>query len=360
MVAVGGTHSCALTLAGAAYCWGENASGQLGVGRSDTVAHRVPLKVTGGVIFRGLVAGLGHTCGLTTTGEVYCWGNNRSGQLGSVFLGQFASPTRVEGIPAMTALAAGDYHTCGLTNDGIAYCWGDNAVGQLGDGRISSTPFELGAAPRPTPEPVAASQAFVAIAAGHYSSCAISREGATYCWGGDAARELGMTLSGGCPVELYGWDYYSVGMVSDYPCSTVPVRVNLGRGLTSLSAGGDGQCGVTADAALVCWGFLFDAPFVVPGARVSRAWVTESSVCGLEMSGVVTCWSLDGTFSITLPFGGDVMLVNLDSNGAHTCGVSQATPGAVYCEGSNDKGQLGDGTTYHRGLAVGVISPREP
>jgi alpha-tubulin suppressor-like RCC1 family protein len=79
-ISVGGNHACALTADATAYCWGQNAAGQLG--DSSTTRRNSPTKVAGDLRFTQISAGFQHTCGLTTSGAVACWGNNRSGELG--------------------------------------------------------------------------------------------------------------------------------------------------------------------------------------------------------------------------------------------------------------------------------------
>jgi alpha-tubulin suppressor-like RCC1 family protein len=81
VVSAGAGHTCAVTTTGAAYCWGENAGGQLGIGAASA-SHNTPQPVAGGHSFRMISAGFNHTCGVTTAGELYCWGSNNQNQLG--------------------------------------------------------------------------------------------------------------------------------------------------------------------------------------------------------------------------------------------------------------------------------------
>ncbi len=74
---VGSRHACALDSLGAAYCWGSNSSGQLGIGSADVAPHPLPASAHGTIHFRTLTAGRNHTCGLSGTGELYCWGPQR-------------------------------------------------------------------------------------------------------------------------------------------------------------------------------------------------------------------------------------------------------------------------------------------
>jgi alpha-tubulin suppressor-like RCC1 family protein len=91
--------------------------------------------VGGGLRFASLSAGASYTCGLTRAGDAWCWGYNAYGQLGNGTTATETSlPSAVQGGLRFTSLTAGAYHTCGMAVDGKGYCWGNNAAGQLGDG----------------------------------------------------------------------------------------------------------------------------------------------------------------------------------------------------------------------------------
>jgi len=349
-VAVGGTHSCAIAVTGAAYCWGANSNGQLGNGGADAGPHAFPQRVSGGVAFTSLVAGAMHTCGLTAASEAYCWGANSYGQVGP-FGSLVPVPTRLTGLK-FTRLTAGSLHTCGLTSDGRVLCWGDNTVGELGDGTERSTAASFGSVYRPTPTPILGGHSFVALAAGHFATCAVAVTGEAYCWGANSSRELGAD-AGKCRI-LYG-PYYEPPE-SDWACSTQPVQLNADA-LASVTASGSSFCGVTRSADLVCWGNNFLFPRVMPGGQYSAAWTLGSAACGLGLGGGVSCWSLYGEVLAARPFGDGPTLVNLSSTGSNFCGSSLEQPGRAYCSGGNEMGQVGDGTKEYRRFPVAVALP---
>src|SRR5207249_2488235 len=189
MISTGVWHTCGVTPGGAAYCWGDNFFGQLGDGTS--VARATPVPVAGGLRFAA-VGGLGfarvsagnvHTCGTTTHGAAYCWGYNVWGQLGDGTTTQRSMPARVTGRLRFSVVDAGSYFSCGVTIGGAAYCWGENLDGELGDGTTVS---------QSSPVPVAGGLDFAAVRAGWYHVCGRMKTGAgTYCWGYNAHGQLG-------------------------------------------------------------------------------------------------------------------------------------------------------------------------
>jgi alpha-tubulin suppressor-like RCC1 family protein len=112
---------------------------------TDFCSSEKPVRVVGGLAFGSVSAGQSHTCGVTTDHLAYCWGENFFGQLGTgddsgpdtcLYLGDTCSgrPVRVVGGLAFSEVSAGVSHTCGVATTGNVYCWGDNEFGQLGDG----------------------------------------------------------------------------------------------------------------------------------------------------------------------------------------------------------------------------------
>src|SRR5206468_198107 len=123
----------------AAYCWGRNVKGRLGIGGQVNIIFPQPTAVSRPP-FVMVAAGLDHTCGLTSTHDVYCWGDNLYGELGigSSDFDSHVTPQLVPGGVAFIQISAGRYHTCGVASDNRTYCWGNNGSGQLGDGSTTN------------------------------------------------------------------------------------------------------------------------------------------------------------------------------------------------------------------------------
>jgi len=201
-VSAGGDFTCGVTTGGSAYCWGDNAWGGLGAGSSDLNPHPAPVAVSGGFTFMSLSAGLEHACGMTTGGAAYCWGDNSHDQLG-VFGGDGCGgylsigvcrlvPTAVSGGLTFGSLRTGGEHTCGVTTGGAVYCWGNNDYQQLGTTYgpdVCGFSGEFGCSIEPTP--VSGGLTFASVTAGGWHTCGVTTGGLAYCWGDNRNGQLG-------------------------------------------------------------------------------------------------------------------------------------------------------------------------
>lgn len=185
-ITAGDRHTCALTAAGKAFCWGDNEWGQLGI-ESALPLVVFPFPVSGGHSFTSLDAGSRHTCGVSTAGEVLCWGAGDSGQIGDGQRQGRLVPTRVQSDETFVRVAAGGDHTCATASDDELWCWGRIQVGSIGDNTVEY---------RPLPELVEGSlTAFRAVRAGDRqdgaTNCGLALDGVLYCWGWGRTGQIG-------------------------------------------------------------------------------------------------------------------------------------------------------------------------
>lgn len=139
-ISLGVHHACGIRT-GRAYCWGFNARGNLGIGITADVTS--PTEVTGGSTDWATIVAAGdnlgaHTCATKTDRTLWCWGNNASGQLGQGDLTQRVYPTRSGAATTWSSVSDGVGSTrCGLRENRTLWCWGSNASGEAGTGNTS-------------------------------------------------------------------------------------------------------------------------------------------------------------------------------------------------------------------------------
>ncbi len=213
--AAGGSHSLGRRTDGTLYSWGRNAEGQLGLGTTISQSTPVNVPVPGGTgTWNGISAGGFHSLGLRSDDTLWIWGQNTSGQLG---IGASSpdtcstnacakSPQQVAlpgGSPAgshWSAAEAGDLHTLALRSDGTLWAWGDNTTGQLGIG--ASSPDTCGSNPCakspqqvPLPSGSPAGSTWIAVSAGGIHSMAIRSDGTLWTWGANGYGQLGIGVT---------------------------------------------------------------------------------------------------------------------------------------------------------------------
>jgi alpha-tubulin suppressor-like RCC1 family protein len=190
-VSARGDHTCARGSDGSVTCWGSDVSGELGDGQTGAGLHATTPRAIAGLTATSIAAGNAHTCALGDDGSLDCWGNNSSGQLGLGYIswnapGAVPSPSPLTAPMSGTRLAAGQAHTCARDGSGALWCWGVDGRGQLGNG-AETQPAERG-----VPTAIAVANLVVdAFSAGATHTCAIDHTGAPFCWGGNRNGELG-------------------------------------------------------------------------------------------------------------------------------------------------------------------------
>ena len=204
----------AVTTTSAMYCWGHNVNGELG--NNSTTQSNIPVQVVG-VGGTGLLSGIAsiaaggfHTCAVSTTGAVYCWGYNGYGEIGNNSTANSNVPVQVEGVggsgvlSGIASIAAGADHTCAVSTTGAVYCWGGNAFGELGNNSTteSNVPVQVEGVGR-----TGLLSGIATIAPGGYHTCALSATGRIDCWGYNDAGQLGnnSTTNSHVPVEVKGF-----------------------------------------------------------------------------------------------------------------------------------------------------------
>jgi len=207
------TFTCAVAEDGRGYCWGFNELGQLGRPAVDEICHELdgierpcsttPVAIAGAHTFTAVAAGSGHACALTPDGRAYCWGDNAFGQLGTSSTDQSMTPAEVAGDLRFASLTAGDRHTCGIATDGQAYCWGFISSGALGNtATFDNCGRELCST---TPVPVAGGKRFISLSASHgidgLHTCGVTTAHEAYCWGHNGLGQLGAGFRYGVSFE---------------------------------------------------------------------------------------------------------------------------------------------------------------
>ena len=305
----------------------------------------VPPPVDAG--FASLSAGLLHTCGITTTNHLYCWGWNRDGEIGDGSVVDRVYAVQVSQSLTFSVVSSGGGHTCAVAMGDAGYCWGLNLTGQIGDSTVMS---------RSTPTMPKGSLSFTGITTGGTFSCGLSATDSTaWCWGWARDGELGSRPTEVCSTSG-----------GPEPCSRAPIAVGGALRFMTISAGVRHVCALTPDSTAYCWGnndagqlgngTLADTalPVAVSGGLHFKAVTLGfSHSCGLTVSGDAYCWG-DNTWaqlgeaataqaSTPRAVNGGIIFLSLSAGAYHTCGIG--TGNSASCWGENANGQLGAPTT---------------
>ena len=356
-----GNHTCGLDSSGYAWCWGDNASGQLGDG---TTTNRVnPVKVSGH-IFTSISAGGYQTCAIDTSGYAWCWGYNGNGQLGDGTTTNRVNPVKVvdaDGNPYIfTSISTKSAYTCALDTAGKAWCWGDNVKGTLGNiiNLYVFNPVEVvdsGGNPysfkflskwvynQQTPQIYGIDYSnsvwswgvnpskFTAangynlnfIESGYYSnaSCALDPSGKAYCWGPNNFGQLGSgnNSSYGSPNAVVGNHTFS-----------------------ALSCYGTGSV-LALDTSNQVWQWgggptQNNYPILVKdgsGNPLQFKTLSRGGYAALDLAG--------NPWSYTTKLAGSYVFDSITEGAGFSCALDSA--GAAYCWGTNAFGQLGSNNT---------------
>jgi len=252
----GGTAAvCGITMAGEAFCWpalpSSTAFGVLGL--VPTSARFTMLSVEMGPDFN-FVGTVDVVCGLTPTGEIYCWQRGDSQ----------TSPQQVSGAVKYKTVSVGGYsrggssnkyRACALDLNGAAFCWG---TASLGDGNPAPSSEQT------TPVAVGGSLRFDSISLGGLDACGLTSAGEVYCWGSDEYKPVLAPTLIPTTVRFKAISVNGIfcGIVTDstvycwsnYPQLGPPVQVSTTYHFSAISAGDPEICGLTLEGPEVCWG----------------------------------------------------------------------------------------------------------
>eukprot|EP01083_Nonionella_stella_P262599 892772_1 len=325
-------------------CWGYNAYGQLGHGDTSNRGDGpnelgVEINLGSNFIPKQIVAGAMHTCALSITSAIKCFGKNNYGQLGYgdtnnrgdesgemgdnlpiIQLGSGFEPIQV---------ALGARHTCAISSDDRVRCWGLNDEGQLGIGNMNNIGDDSGEMGVNLPPPIDLGSSFISaqIVAGSYHTCALSTANRAKCW---------------------GWNIYGQ------------------LGLGDASDRGDGPDEMGDNLPYVDLGSNFDIMHITAGS---------STTCALSTANKTKCWGYnaygqlghgdtsnrgDGPneLGVEINLGSNFIPKQIVAGAMHTCALSITS--AIKCFGKNNYGQLGYGDTNNRGDESGEMGDNLP
>lgn len=346
-VDAGRNHACGLGRDGRVYCWGWKPLSGTGPAEANTYLETAA-RVVGDRTYTAISVAARHSCAIASSGELYCWGFNAYGQIGTGGTTDAAVPNlvpRPEGVDAWEAVATGTHfvpnlqrgHTCAIaTGDAPGlYCWGDNSVAQFG-----VPPDVLSGSP--TPAPIFGGIARVRSGGGH--SCVFS-SGDVYCFGRNDFGQLGLGFTSA---------YTSV------PENIAEVRVGS---FTDVSLGDRHSCGL-GGGQIYCWGAGLPlgqplnllSPEAIPGTNgATRVAADHDNTCMLDAGGRAWCWGHNDygavgngrverqRYSTPQEVVGGLTFDNITIGLDFVCGV--ASGGTAYCWGNNLNGYLGSGET---------------
>lgn len=408
-VAAGGSHTCAVIADGKVKCWGYNSNGQLGNGLTTDSLTPVDVKNSDLTSLTGVtsISAGSHTCATTMGGAVYCWGDNTSGQLGNN--STTSSPVAriaLSDNSGATALIASYDHTCAVVSQGAVKCWGSNIAGEVGN---NSTANAL------APVDVAGSlTGITAITAGFGSTLALTEQGTVKGWGGNGLGS-NVAIDSPVPVDVPGFTNVTAivsdgGGVPNRICALTAQKtvkctshadlltaVDV-AGLTDITAiaiGFGSTCGLTTQGTVKCVGRSpggqMPAPVDVVGLTSVSAIAANSLYACALTKGRVKCWGLDdnstaapmavdvgitdvasiasggfGTYAVTTQgtvmrwdngmaptnFAGLTGVTSIAAGFRHACALT--SQGVGKCWGSNHYSQLGNGSTVDSAVPVDV------
>ena len=369
-LSVGTRHACSSKQNGTVFCWGKNASGELGI---STLTPSSPLPIQENTLstdWASIAASRSsHTCAVKYDGTMFCWGSNDKGQLADEdLISRFEAKQEFSLADDWAMVSGGINTTCGVKGDNTLLCWGDNNNGQTGAGRniLTVTPTQV--------QPEHSDWSMVSAAMGHgyryegetdYHSCGLRDNGTLYCWGANWDGQLGI---GNTSTQL------------------IPIRAQTSTKFNFLATGDSHSCAISNADELWCWGDLnygqlglggIDASYVDTPQKLTidnNFWSEISTgyfhTCGIKTDSTLWCWGYDNDgqlgqgpssdyinlytptpvyiptpppISVTIPAINNSWS-QISAGGYHTCAINSDE--SLWCWGRAWDGQLGNGNRF--------------
>lgn len=301
----GANMGCAILQDKSVKCWGNNADGKLGIG-VDGSSYNYPVDVNMPEDIMHIDLGQQHSCAISESGRVLCWGSGGNGQLGWGVYTDSNVPVYANNISHAVKIASAATNSCVITKDGTAKCWGNNIAGQLGTGATGAA--------QNTPQDVINLTDLVDIAPGGTSgatsfACALERDGDVWCWGDNALQQLG----NGSGADVL-----------------TPAQVTGVSGVIDIETGSDHVYALKDDGTVYGWG------------------TDDYGELGLGSPGTSSAALISGLTDV-------VALADSGPYSDHMCFIK--SDGSSQCIGQGTDGQLGDEGSSNSTSPVDILNP---
>lgn len=335
-VSLGINHSAAITTTGDLYMWGDNSYGQLGNG--TTVNSSVPIKIMSDVAYVSL--GCCNSAAIKTNGDLYTWGDNGGSKLGIgdriknfSYVLYKSTPTKI--MSNVSYVSLGYYHSAAIKSNGDLYTWGSNLCGELGNGTETNSSI-----------PIKIIGNVSSVELGVRFSAAVTNDGNLYTWGANP-DDKGILLS------------------------TYSTPQKIMNNVIYVNLGGDFQCAViTADNELYTWNNINDSfELIKKMDNVISVSLGKDHGAAITTTGVLYAWGENyfgqignGLNIPTLGIGGYVPIKIMENvswvDFGNRFSAVITTSGDLYTWGNNSSGQLGNGTTTNRSIPTKITIPQ--
>ena len=316
-IACGRNFGLALLQNGTVMSWGENISGQLGIG--NLTQQNIPVAIPSASLsnVKAVSGGYQFSLALKNDGTVWAWGDNSYGQLGNNTYTGISTPAQVPGLTNIIAIATGGYHCLALASNGTVWAWGNNADGELGNGSTTNSPVPL---------QIASLSGVTSIAAGYEHSLAVKSNGSLWAWGGNPDGQLGdgTTTDSYVPImidnlasAIFSGSLSDNTFILGFPLPTITsFTPTIGGTGTAVTISGTNLTGTTAVA--------------IGGTAAS---ITPPTTSATTVTATVGSGS-SGTITLTSPGG------SATSSGTFTFVPAPTISGFTFTSGSGGAGSV--------------------